>query len=247
MSFAFHPKDFLDAVYAKRGVLTADQTAAHFCTTNGVVRGIWRRVTRRLGGITSLRGAPKHARELVEFLYSQRGLKSSRILAAEFGLNRNIIIGLWNRERARRGDPITPRGTSPRQHLPRIRNRQRLTPRAVGNGTTGAKIKKITKVESKHAGSRKLNPFATLYGKTNKTPKQQSFSIREVEAMPVNNGQGVSFMELPPGGCKFALGEWDAKAEFFCGSPVMVGCSYCAPHYAVCHAPTRHDLERLAA
>jgi GcrA cell cycle regulator len=54
--------------------------------------------------------------------------------------------------------------------------------------------------------------------------------------------EGVRFADLREHSCRFPLGDWMAKAEFFCGRQRESLSSYCKKHAAVCES---HAAPRL--
>lgn len=236
-----------DEIYAQRGLKSATFVAKEFGITPSAVRNIWWR-GRMARGDAPLANRPmrrcdpesKYSQALVDELYAQRGKKSARVLAAEYGIRRNAIIGIWGRERIRRGDPV--KRLRPTERIPANTNRGR---RLLSPDRAELVIKSV-KVVNQPTVKRKDNPFAGLFKENTARPKRKGFSIREVEAMPIN-GTGVALLDLPPNGCRWPMGDWNEPATLFCGDKAQCGSSYCQAHHALAYAPQAPWYEQEAA
>jgi GcrA cell cycle regulator len=80
--------------------------------------------------------------------------------------------------------------------------------------------------------ARRFGPQATknmVIGKATrmKLPKRESPIKRTAKPTP----PAAPLADLQPSQCRFALGDWKAKPEYFCGHQVKPGSPYCPEHH----------------
>lgn len=219
-------------IYALRGLKSNALIAQQFGVSMGVVAGIMARERRRRGDpvlkappkvkIKHNGPATKYSQAFVDTLYGLRGEIPASQIAKQFGLTKAIVCALWRRECQRRNDQ------SPIRRKFQIKGRPKL---------------EITR--RRVTLEQRIDPAKPGVGMRIFQP--QTFSLRDVVAMPINDGQGVSLFDRTSCQCAYPLGDFNAPATFFCGAVTLEGKSYCGPHYALCTAPAVVNEERLAA
>lgn len=238
------PHPLTEILWSQRGIKTAKELAAEYGLTRRKVVNIWtceiRRRARAAAGPKITVIPPKYDRETIDRIYAARGEVSARILSAETGVARNAIIGIWNRERARRGDPVMRNGATPKRHLKRRASGGSPRPPKAKNLPT-PKVVRTATFKTGESKKRKINNFATLFGTHRKPTK--TFTLREVEAMPTD-GIGVPLMECT--GCRWPMGEWGEPALLFCNDVKESGYSYCKAHAALAYTPAGFSYRRAA-
>lgn len=158
-----------------------------------------------------------HSQDTINEIYSLRGLKSAALIGREFGLSRSAVIGLWHRERHRRGDKVILSTQQCIQHPRHFSN----NPRRVGISfrPRPIKIKTPEEIEAKRL-------------RDNERRREKDRERRKAEFMAgtlsAPESRRLSITDLGYGQCKYPDGD---GPFFFCGNPQDADSSYCPYHH----------------
>lgn len=158
-----------------------------------------------------------HSQAFIDAVYAERGRLTGSQAGGVFGMSHNAVVGLWHRERIRRGEPcMKPTG-------PTLSEREKELSRLRRNARER---------ERRQARERWVPP-----------PPRPIEPIPEPPAMPNDGSSGIAFFDLQPDSCRYPLGEATEPARWFCGEWCVPGGSYCLAHQRLCYQrlPSRHE------
>lgn len=156
---------------------------------------------------------PVHGQARINEIYELRGQKVASQIAAEYGMTRNAVIGIWQRERIRRcEDPM------------RESSRKPLTPEE-------REQRRIRELRQKAEYRRRRREMDAQYCGGPRLVYSRSAPPVPVPITPANNGAGKAFLDLGRKECRWPLGELLDRPTAFCGDAVAHDrCSYCEGH-----------------
>jgi hypothetical protein len=156
---------------------------------------------------------PIHGQARINEIYELRGQKVASQIAAEYGMTRNAVIGIWQRERVRRGE--NPMRESSRKPLTQEEREQR----------------RIRELRQKAEYRRRRRERDAQYCGGPRLVYSRPEPPAPVFTTPANNGAGKAFLDLGPKECRWPLGELLDRPTAFCGDAVAHDkCSYCEGH-----------------
>jgi len=172
-------------------------------------------------------GSHPHSRETVNAIYALRGISSASIVGEQFGMTRNAVIGLWNRERKRRGDGVMVRSEGrPRK----LTDEDRLAAKR----RRGAAARLRVSIERAERAAKEASRPQLVWHVPTPT----------IAAQPANDGRGVAFVDLERRSCRFPLGGPTEPAMAFCGAKSVNGYPYCVAHMRVAYLPAHRQPTR---
>lgn len=154
---------------------------------------------------------PVHGQARINEIYELRGQKVASQIAAEYGMTRNAVIGIWQRERIRRGENPMQKGSRP--CLTEEEREQR----------------RIEALRRRAENAKRYRSYGRSLHLVYSRPESPAPAPAPIT--PANNGTGKAFLDLGRKECRWPLGELLDRPTAFCGDAVAHDkCSYCEGH-----------------